>query len=136
MSHIVREEWESEYVLLIPVPVVELQNLVINRLGCDGAKSKTRRRWVRYARVISACAFVAVAGYALAQPNCVGPLCQHVCKHAAAGALFAAFQLWCRAGKHDPNVAGTVSEFRKDVVHSAKEGILAGIALAMLEAAK
>jgi len=29
-----------------------------------------------------------------------------------------------------------VSEFRKDVVHSVEEGILAGIALAMLEVAK
>ena len=122
---------DSELVLLITDAEKQFQD----RLVQFGAANTTTKRdqWVRYARVLSACVFVAAAGFTLAQPNCVVQLFEHVYKHAGAGALFAAYQLWCKAGKHTPNVAGSVLEFRKDVVHSSKEGVLAGLASAMLE---
>ena len=123
---------DSELVLLITDAEWKAQDRLV-QFGAASATKAKRDLWVRYARVLSACVFAVAAGITLAQPNCVVQLVEHVYKHAGAGALFAAYQLWCKAGKHTPNVAGSVMEFRKDVVHSSKEGVLAGLASAMLE---
>lgn len=128
----VKKQKVSQLVHGIPEHVVEVQDLVILKLASEVATTQ-RNLWVQGARVFVACAVTAAAGYAITQENCFVDLCHHVCKHAVAGALFAAYRLWERAGKHDPNLKDSFSEFRKDVVHSVKEGVLFGIATAILD---
>ena len=93
-------------------------------------------QWVKVVRWSLAAVVVALACFALTQPGCAWRAWHHVSEHAWLGVFVALFRLWVLTKNHNPKVGESLTEMKKNVKHSTKEGVIAAIADAIGDVVK